>query len=248
MCTAIIYRNKEKKILGLGFNRDESVKRKPSTLPQKIGNGPVYAISPLDGDYGGTWIGVNSSQEIFCLLNFYEATLKLLRNPTSRGLLVRSCLLNEVNPDQLKEEELVNFYPFKLVRITLEKTDVFVWDGKDLVVKTDQETFQVMGSSFTQGPKAQVSREAVFKEHFLPRNLPDAEEFLLLSKNFLTSHIPEKGALSSCMHRRDAHTVSKTEVVLTEKLLTVTYQDGQPCESPEPTILNLTLTDFSVIG
>ncbi|TGM53268.1 NRDE family protein [Leptospira adleri] len=248
MCTAIIYRNKEKKIFGLGFNRDESVKRKPSSLPQKIGNGPVYAISPLDGDYGGTWIGVNSSQEIYCLLNFYEATLKLLRNPTSRGLLVRSCLLSEVDPDKLKEDDLRNFYPFKLVRITLEKTDVFVWDGENLSVTTNDDTFQIMGSSFTQGPKAQVSREATFKEYFLPKTLPDSNEFLLLSKNFLTSHFPEKGALSPCMHRRDAHTVSKTEVVLTEKLLTVTYQDGQPCESPDPTVLNLTLTDFSVSG
>ncbi|PJZ51326.1 NRDE family protein [Leptospira adleri] len=248
MCTAIIYRNKEKKIFGLGFNRDESVKRKPSSLPQKIGNGPVYAISPLDGDYGGTWIGVNSSQEIYCLLNFYEATLKLLRNPTSRGLLVRSCLLSEVDPDELKEDDLRNFYPFKLVRITLEKTDVFVWDGENLSATTNDDTFQIMGSSFTQGPKAQVSREATFKEYFLPKTLPDSNEFLLLSKNFLTSHFPEKGALSPCMHRRDAHTVSKTEVVLTEKLLTVTYQDGQPCESPDPTVLNLTLTDFSASG
>ncbi|MBM9501023.1 NRDE family protein [Leptospira sp. 201903071] len=248
MCTAIIYRNRETKIFGLGFNRDESVKRKPSSLPQKIGNGPVYAIAPLDGDYGGTWIGVNSSREIFCLLNFYEATLKLLRNPTSRGLLVRSCLLSEVDPDKLKKEDLLNFYPFKLVRITLAKTDIFIWDGINLTVTANEETFQIMGSSFTQGPKAQVSRESVFKEHFLPKILPNSEEFLLLSKNFLTSHIPEKGALSACMHRRDAHTVSKTEVVLTEKFLTVAYQDGQPCESPDPTFLNLTLTDFSVLG
>ncbi|TGK29851.1 NRDE domain protein [Leptospira yasudae] len=246
MCTAIIYRNPERKIFGLGFNRDESVKRKPSLAPTKIGNGPVYAIAPLDGDYGGTWIGASSSGEIFCLLNFYEATLKLLRNPTSRGLLVRSCLLSEVKPELLKADELSNFYPFKLVRITLEKTEIFVWDGNEFSRSADTSTFQILGSSFTQGPKAQVSREAVFQENYRPKILPNAEEFLALSKNFLTSHLPEKGALSPCMHRRDAHTVSKTEIVFTENELTLTYQEGQPCESPEPKVFNLTLTDFSV--
>ncbi|XDD49877.1 NRDE family protein [Leptospira sp. WS92.C1] len=247
MCTAIIYRNPDRNIFGLGFNRDESVKRKPSFSPQKIGTGPVFAIAPLDGDYGGTWIGVNSSKEIFCLLNFYEANLKLLKNPTSRGLLVRSCLLNETKPERLIDKNLADFYPFKLVRITLKKTEMFVWDGESFSAFENQEGFQIFGSSFTQGPKAQISREAVFQKYFLPASLPDSNEFLDLSKSFLTSHIPEKGPLSSCMHRKDAHTVSKTEIVMKENLLTITYQDGQPCESPDPIVLNLTLTNFSVL-
>ncbi|EQA73745.1 NRDE domain protein [Leptospira noguchii serovar Panama str. CZ214] len=227
------------KIFGIGFNRDESVKRKPSLAPKKLENGSIFAIAPLDGDYGGTWIGVNSSKEIFCLLNFYEATLKLLRNPTSRGLLVRSCLLGEVKLEHLKSEDLDHFYPFKLLRITLERTETFVWDGKELVTNFYTENFQILGSSFTQGPKAQISREEVFREYYLPKTLPDMDEFLKLSKDFLTSHLPEKGALSSCMHRRDAHTVSKTEIVLRENKCTITYQEGQPCETPGPKIFKI---------
>ncbi|EMY76076.1 NRDE protein [Leptospira weilii serovar Ranarum str. ICFT] len=246
MCTAIIYRNPDRKIFGIGFNRDESVKRKSSLAPTKLGSGPVFAMAPLDGDYGGTWIGANSSREIFCLLNFYEATLKLLRNPTSRGLLVRSCLLNEVEPELLKSEDLANFYPFKLLKITLEKTEIFVWNGKEFSVTSNADTFQILGSSFTQGLKAQVSRETIFQKNYLPDRPLDAKQFLNVSKTFLTSHLPEKGALSPCMHRRDAHTVSKTEIVLQDNELTITYQEGQPCESPEPKVLNVTLTDFSV--
>ncbi|ABJ78106.1 NRDE family protein [Leptospira borgpetersenii serovar Hardjo-bovis] len=244
MCTAIIYRNPDRKIFGIRFNRDESVKRKPSSVPTRLGNGPTFAIAPLDGDYGGTWIGVNSSKEIFCLLNFYEATLKLLRNPTSRGLLVRSCLLNEVKPESLKSEDLENFYPFKLLRISLEKTEVFIWDGKNFTTTSYTDTFQILGSSFTQGANAQISREVMFQENYALGFLPDVDGFLKLSKNFLTSHLPEKGALSPCMHRRDAHTVSKTEIVLQENKYTITYQEGQPCESSEPGIFNLTLTNF----
>ncbi|TGK33333.1 NRDE domain protein [Leptospira gomenensis] len=247
MCTAIIHRNVEQRLFGLGFNRDESVKRKPALPPTVFGNSPQLAIAPLDGDYGGTWIGANSSREIFCLLNYYEATLKLLRNPTSRGLLVRSCLLNEVRPETLQAERLADFYPFKLIRIDLDKTSIFVWDGKDYSVSENRDSYFILGSSFTQGPKAQISREAVFRESFLPQKPTDRNGFLDLSKRFLTAHLPEKGALSPCMHRKDAHTVSKTEVVIAENTLTLTYQEGQPCESPEPTSVNLTLTDFSVL-
>lgn len=242
MCTALIYRNPDLEIFGIGFNRDESVKRKPSLAPKKLESGSIFAIAPLDGDYGGTWIGINSSREIFCLLNFYEATLKLLRNPTSRGLLVRSCLLGEVKPESLKSEDLNHYYPFKLLRITLDKTETFVWDGKELITDFYTESFQILGSSFTQGLKAQISREAVFREYYLLKTLPNMDEFLKLSKDFLTSHLPEKGALSSCMHRREAHTVSKTEIVLQENKCMITYQEGQPCEATDAKVFK---TDFT---
>ncbi|WP_016752839.1 NRDE family protein [Leptospira kirschneri] len=242
MCTALIYRNPDLEIFGIGFNRDESVKRKPSLAPTKLENGSVFVIAPLDGDYGGTWIGINSSKEIFCLLNFYEATLKLLKNPTSRGLLVRSCLLDEVKPEHLKSEDLNHYYPFKLLKITLDRTETFVWNGKELITDFYTKSFQILGSSFTQGPKAQISREEVFQKYYLPKTFPDTDGFLKLSKDFLTSHLPEKGALSSCMHRRDAHTVSKTEIVLQENKCTITYQEGQPCEAPDTKVFK---TDFA---
>lgn len=175
-------------------------------------------------------------------MNFYEATLKLLRNPTSRGLLVRSCLLGEVKPESLKSEDLNHYYPFKLLRITLDKTETFVWDGKELITDFYTESFQILGSSFTQGLKAQISREAVFREYYLPKTLPNMDEFLKLSKDFLTSHLPEKGALSSCMHRREAHTVSKTEIVLQENKCIITYQEGQPCEATDAKVFK---TDFT---
>lgn len=104
MCTALIYRDPTRNLYGLGFNRDESVKRKPSLSPILLESTSGKAIAPIDGDAGGTWIGISRDGEIICLLNYYEATLKLLRNPTSRGLLVRSILLKERTPES---------YPFR---------------------------------------------------------------------------------------------------------------------------------------
>ncbi len=244
MCTAFIYRNTDRKILGLGFNRDESFKRKPAIFPKLLESISGRAIAPVDAEAGGTWIGITDKGEMVCLVNYYEATLKLLRNPVSRGLLVRSILLGERTPESYTVSELEHYYPFKLFLVTLDKTRIFIWDGKTYEIEEDRETFTVFGSSFTQGPKAQVSRREVFETQFRPSEYPDSNRFTDLAKSFLSSHEPEQGALSPCMHRRDAHSVSRTIIVLDGESVRVTYKNGQPCEDGLEEDYNFTLTDF----
>ncbi|MEI1277865.1 NRDE family protein [Leptospira venezuelensis] len=244
MCTSIIYRDPTKGILGVGFNRDESFKRKPSLSPQLLESNSGKAIAPIDGEAGGTWIGVTQTGEIICLVNYYEATLKLLRNPVSRGLLVRSILLGERTPESYTDSELEKYYPFKLFKVGKEKTEIFVWDGKTYQTETGSETFAVFGSSFTQGPKAQVARRETFETSFRPSSLPDATNFAKIAKSFLSSHLPEQGALSPCMHRRDAHSVSRTVIVLDGASVYFSYKNSQPCEEGPEEDYNFTLTDF----
>ncbi|EIE03158.1 NRDE family protein [Leptospira licerasiae] len=244
MCTSLIYRDPNKGILGIGFNRDESFKRKPSLSPQLLESNSGKAIAPIDGEAGGTWIGVTQSGEIICLLNYYEATLKLLRNPVSRGLLVRSILLGERTPESYTNTELENYYPFKLFKVRREKTEIFIWDGKTYQTETDSETFTVFGSSFTQGPKAQVVRRETFDSNFRPSSHPDATGFTNIAKSFLSSHLPEQGALSPCMHRRDAHSVSRTVIVLDGASVYFSYKNSQPCEDGPEEDYNFTLTEF----
>lgn len=244
MCTSLIYRDPNKGILGVGFNRDESVKRKPSLFPQLLESNSGKAIAPIDGEAGGTWIGVTQAGEIICLVNYYEATLKLLRNPVSRGLLVRSVLLGERTPESYTTPELERYYPFKLFKVSREKTEIFIWDSKSYLTETDSETFSVFGSSFTQGPKAQVVRRETFDINFRPSSLPDAAGFANLAKSFLSSHLPEQGALSPCMHRRDAHSVSRTVIVLEGSSVYFSYKNAQPCEDGPEEDYNFTLTEF----
>ncbi|EQA35022.1 NRDE domain protein [Leptospira inadai serovar Lyme str. 10] len=244
MCTALIYRDPTRKLYGLGFNRDESVKRKPSLSPVLLESPSAKAIAPIDGDAGGTWIGISQDGEIICLLNYYEAALKLLRNPTSRGLLVRSILLKERIPESYSVSELEQYYPFKLFRIRRDETDIFIWDGQTYENEKDKGIYTVFGSSFTQGPKAQVVRRDIFEKHFLPSALPDGMDFVSLAKNFLSSHLPEKGALSPCMHRRDATTVSRTIFVVENEQVNSFYKPIQPCEEGPEEEFNFTLTEF----
>ncbi|TGK01256.1 NRDE domain protein [Leptospira langatensis] len=245
MCTAIIYRDPSREIIGVGFNRDESFKRAPALFPRLIespNNGK--AIAPIDGEAGGTWIGVSQSGEIICLLNYYEATLKLLRNPVSRGLLVRSVLLGERTPESYMDQELEKYYPFKLFRISKERTMIYIWDGKTYEIEEDHESYAVFGSSFTQGPKAQVSRREVFDKNFRPKEMPDVQGFVKLAKEFLISHLPEQGALSPCMHRRDAHSVSRTVISVNKGSVYFSYKNSQPCEEGTEEDYNFTLTEF----
>lgn len=244
MCTSLIYRDPSKGILGVGFNRDESVKRKPSLFPQLLESNSGKAIAPIDGEAGGTWIGITQAGEIVCLVNYYEATLKLLRNPVSRGLLVRSILLGERTPESYTDSELEKYYPFKLFKVSKEKTEIFIWDGKVYGTEIDSETFAVFGSSFTQGPKAQVVRRETFDNNFRPSSLPNATDFANIAKSFLSSHLPEQGALSPCMHRRDAHSVSRTVIVLDGTSVYFSYKNSQPCEEGPEEDYNFTLTEF----
>jgi hypothetical protein len=56
------------------------------------------------------------------------------------------------------------------------------------------------------------------------------------------SHIPEPGAFSVCVHRKDAATVSYTQVHCGDKELRMAYSVGNPCkarELPDPVRLPL---------
>ena len=92
MCTSLIYRDIQKNTFGVGFNRDESVKRKPSLHPKKVQYNGIEYLCPIDGDYGGTLIGINSNRVVYAILNLYEAQLKIIKNPTSRGFLTQKLL------------------------------------------------------------------------------------------------------------------------------------------------------------
>jgi hypothetical protein len=45
-----------------------------------------------------------------------------------------------------------------------------------------------------------------------------------------SSHLPERGPYSTCMHRSDAATVSYSEVEVQKKTSALRYHDGPPCQ------------------
>src|SRR4051794_11876094 len=70
-------------------NRDERNSRLPALGPQVNELHGVSYIAPLDGNHGGSWIGVNQYGLGLCLLNRYgDARLDESKEYVSRGLLL----------------------------------------------------------------------------------------------------------------------------------------------------------------
>jgi uncharacterized protein with NRDE domain len=236
MCTSLIYRDITKKEFGIGFNRDESIKRKPSLAPVEESKNGIKILYPVDGDYGGTWIGVNSKNKIYALLNLYEANLKILRNPKSRGFFVKNLLKEEIDFDFFTKENLLIYYPFRILEVTLDFTRILSWDGESVNSTQNEDPWSVIASSFVLGKEAEEVRAKTFMEEFLKNEITDFE---FISSAFLTCHLPEKGAKSPCMHRREAHTVSSTIISIKQDKIKLLYKNQQPCETDESKEYNL---------
>src|SRR5882724_8716006 len=70
-------------------NRDELHTRKPALPPRVHERSDVRFIAPIDGDLGGSWIGVNEFGLSLCLLNRYQdGEQSATESKKSRGLLL----------------------------------------------------------------------------------------------------------------------------------------------------------------
>lgn len=232
MCTLIININE-----GIGFNRDESYKRKSSQFPQEFIRGEIRAIFPIDGDFGGTWIAANSRGRIYALMNYYEKRSPAI-NTTSRGLLVREMALGNLT----EPSEYANYQPFKLyVFARGGSPQKFIWDGESIIKEVLQGEWLIAGSSALMGEAADKTRKGLFEKQFLDNKDWLNKSFREKAEMFLKSHDPEKGALSPCMHRQDAHTVSMTVISFIGKGVDLHYKAGNPCENGSEYDCNLTI-------
>src|SRR3982751_1081178 len=73
MCTVSWIRTREG--YQLLCNRDERHTRRPAQAPTVREDQGVQFIAPIDGDEGGSWIGVNQFGLTLCLLNRYDPQL-----------------------------------------------------------------------------------------------------------------------------------------------------------------------------
>src|SRR5438132_36416 len=106
-------------------NRDERRTRKPASGPQQRSLRGVSFIAPIDGDHGGSWIGVNEFGLTLCLLNRYgDERARVNSSYISRGLLLTD-LLDSAGGQRVEERvmnlNLNQFQPFSLAVSSLEE-------------------------------------------------------------------------------------------------------------------------------
>jgi len=207
------------------FNRDERRTRAPESPPEVAILDDVRWLAPRDGDHHGTWIAANEYGIAIGLLNRWDQLVAENTPYTSRGALVASLMnlpsLDRLH-DRLSREELTPFRPFELVAVAPGQDALLVsWDGRSVSVARQARSGLIAVSSGHDQAGAETARRALFTE---PPGGWSAAGLIALHR----SHLPERGALSPCMHRSDASTVSFT-VVSVEDAIRMEYTPESPC-------------------
>lgn len=214
------------------FNRDEARTRLPATAPTPRLIDGVEVLAPTDGDFGGTWISLNTFGTCIALLNRYQDRAVAAGPFTSRGQLVldlATCLDLASVEQRLAQRRLEDYRPFTLaVTVPGDGSAAshacawqIVWNGRR---RQSPEAVQPPIASSGHCPATiQGERRQLFAAM-------RAEGAPLLDIH--RSHRPSRGPVSPCMHRPDASTVSLIRIVVDAERVAMAYADGPPCRTP----------------
>jgi hypothetical protein len=235
-------------------NRDERHTRKPAGPPVIRDARGVRFIAPVDGDHGGSWIGVNEAGVALCLLNRYEGAattpngvkhspddVKPEDGYRSRGLLLTS-LTDSLTAShahaRLSGADLSRYRPFTMLVLSAHEPALLVyWANGEKTFDGAGEASMPLTSSSYRGADVIASRKSLF------RRMTDEAGAVTpsLLREFHRSHAPARGAYSVCMHRGDAATVSFSRVKVGGREVEFSYQPASPCVMARPACARLPL-------
>jgi hypothetical protein len=234
----------------LAMNRDEKRNRfaaLPPTVVEPEGHRVVFPREPT----GGTWISANDSGVCLALVNWHRIKRKPRNGTLSRGLVVRE-LIGKSTADEvavgLKKLPLRKLRPFRLIAIMPAERRVIEWrwNLERLTMHNVQWRRQHWFSSGFDEPCAERERQRVCDSAVgggvdSGRRKPSRRirrdgvngvgYSLSLLRQLHRSHSPKRGPFSICMHRRDAATVSYTEVAVSKQRATMRYKPGPCCSN-----------------
>jgi hypothetical protein len=233
MCTVTFIARKRGYLLGM--NRDEN-RARPEGLPPGLhrmnGHRAIYPSEPG----GGTWIGLNDEGVTLALINCYFVSSRVSNHAMSRGEIIPSMsgVESRESVDMLFAElRLCRINPFRLVGIFPKSLEVaeWQWDLKELARKDHPWRSQQWISSGFDEPMAQKIRSRSFRG-FLREDSAGTSAWL---DRVHSSHTPECGPFSTCMHRDDAATVSYTRIRVSSSNASLKHTCHAPCETSRRT-------------
>ena len=211
-------------------NRDERHTRRPAMGPRLAVRNGVSLLAPVDGDHGGSWIGINQFGLALCLLNRYGDEITEQDRPfTSRGLLLPElldCARSQQVSERVSRRDLAFFQPFTMVALAVDKPAMLIeWTGTKCVIQSDAESNMPITSSSMKELNVIGERKKQFQMLLSKADQLDAS----LLYQFHRSHVPVRGPYSVCMHREDAATVSLSAVSVTPGSIEFNYHGAPPC-------------------
>lgn len=222
------------------FNRDEQRRRPLALRPEIINHSSgIKSLMPIDPKGNGSWVAVNNVGITVALLNFYQGRLPKGRL-YSRGQIVKkaaACRSADEVEALIGGLPMHKYAPFSLLAFERHKPQgpkLIRWDGRSKTVGLGESPLISSGFDF----------EGVVAKR-LEQYKRVAEKGLTTSSlhSFHSSHLPEKGAYSVCMHREDAETVSYTQVSVADTI-DMTYCPGAPCKVSSHDYLSYSLDYF----
>lgn len=222
------------------FNRDERRTRSAGLPPSVQMRGSVRFLAPGDPDGGGSWAAVNDHRIALCILNQYNVPRPPIAEPVSRGQLLLSLadLSSQAEVwNRVKSSGLMQYAPFTLAAFEPGLPVLLLsWDGHGLSDQTAGSTGLVITSSSVAQEEADQSRRKLFEEAMAVGAI--GEDLL---DRLHRSHLPAQGALSVCMHREDAETVSLTKIAAGRSGVALSYIAESPCRGQAPVSLSLSV-------
>lgn len=210
-------------------NRDERHTRKNALPPRVHDRDRVRFIAPIDGDHGGSWIGVNQFGLSLCLLNRYQdGEQSQTESVISRGhvlLELMDCGAREDVQKRILETDVSRSQPFTLVALEPGKNALVLhWTGRECVSDRNGERAMPLTSSSYDPARIEESRKRCYER--VIRGSAKSPELLF---KFHASHEPGSGPYSTCMHRADARTVSFCRIKVADDEIEFCYYPDSPC-------------------
>jgi hypothetical protein len=229
MCTLTFVPTKEGYIAGM--NRDEKLIR-PQAIPPKYVDLPgTVAIYPRESS-GGTWIGCNSHGNLLALLNWNDVGQQLDgRYPRSRGVLIPELIGGNDLVDthaRYAQLDLNGILPFRLIGAFLKESVIAEWSWDGL---RRQEFKYAWGKRYWFS--SSISDALALRERGLACEKAEKDgsrEPVSWVRSLHQSHDPVPGPFSICVHRKEAATVSYTEVRCDDGIF-MRYRSGSPCST-----------------
>jgi hypothetical protein len=215
-----------------GMNRDEKLTR-PRAIPRKLLDLPgATALYPRESS-GGTWIAANRQGNFLSLLNWNDATPPFAGAAVrSRGMLIPELIGGDDLPDtqaRFARLDLKEVAPFRLVGAFSRESLIMEW-------RWDGLRRQELNFAWRKRHWFSSSVSDALAQRERGRACEKAERDGSLNvvswvRKLHQSHDPVPGPFSICVHRKDAASVSYTEVRCSGDGISMSYRSGSPCLS-----------------
>ncbi len=218
----------------LSMNRDEARTRTSALPPHTSYSGKTLYIRPLDGEKGGTWIGVNQQGLSMCVMNWYGA-----QQPDgdsnyfiSRGWIIPNLMDSvDLNDCDKQLHQLVNqkIRPFRLLAVQPDPIQVkeWYWDMNQLQTKALPAKQSIWTSSGWEPEHVHRVRKRVFENFWKAQDEVTFDKIKALH----ATQLPEPGPLAISMSHPKAMSVSNTIIEVAGEKAAMHYLDGFPAKS-----------------